>query len=70
MPVQIERAARRNSAMPTPGVGNTELDLVKTLDEIYDPHNRIMRDLRVDDRDLKEFPNFWAFVDCKVWCND
>ena len=60
--MQIERAARRNSAMPTPGVGNTELDLVKTLDEIYDPHNRIMRDLRVDDRDLKEFPNFWAFT--------
>jgi hypothetical protein len=61
MPVQIERAARKNSALPT-APGATELDLVKTLDEIYDPHNRIMRDLRVDDRDLKEFPNFWAFT--------
>lgn len=39
----------------------SELDLVKVLDEIYDPNNRVMRDLRVDDRDLPEFPNLYEF---------
>ncbi len=44
------------------GEPEAELDLVKVLDEIYDPNNRVMRDLRVDDRDLVEFPNFWDFT--------
>lgn len=60
MPVQqkIERQ-RANSAIAKQEPN--ELDLVKVLDEIYDPHNRVMRDLRVDDRDLKEFPNLYEF---------
>jgi hypothetical protein len=60
MPVSEEQQRRRNSTTPVTEV--KELDLIKVLDEIYDPHNRVMRDLRVDDRDLKEFPNFWEFT--------
>lgn len=41
---------------------STELDMLKVLDDIYDPRNKVIRDLRVDDRDLKEFPNFWDFT--------
>lgn len=53
------KLTRANRAI---GDEKTELDLVKVLDEIYDPNNRVMRDLRVDDRDLVEFPNFWDFT--------
>lgn len=60
MPVQEKiDVQRRNSSIQTKEVN--ELDLVKVLDEIYDPNNRVMRDLRVDDRDIKEFPNLYEF---------
>lgn len=39
--------------------------MVKTLDEIYDPRNRVLRDLKVDDRDMEEFPNFFEFATSK-----
>lgn len=40
----------------------SEFDVERLLDEIYDPNYKVMRDLRVDDRDLAEFPNFWDFT--------
>lgn len=56
---QSKLTHRANTAVVA---GPTELDLEKVLDEIYDTNNRVMRDLRVDDRDIKEFPNFWDFT--------
>lgn len=54
-----DQARRGNAAIgDTPG---TELDLVSTLDDLFDPRTQQMFDLDVDDRDFKEFPNFYQF---------
>jgi hypothetical protein len=39
-----------------------ELDLVGLLEEAIDPKTQMVRDLRIDDRDLKEFPNYHSFA--------
>lgn len=39
----------------------SELKLIETLESIIKTGNRIPPDLRIDDRDLKEFPNFYTF---------
>ena len=51
---------RRNAALDFDNQ-NFELDLVAELDQIYDPRHKIMRDLKVDDRDLPEAANFFEF---------
>lgn len=61
-PDKIEFQSSRRSALDVHAPETGELDLIKVLDDIYDPRHRVMRDLRVDDRDMKEFPNFWAFT--------
>jgi hypothetical protein len=55
--------ARANSSFSeTRDESKNELDLIAMLDDIYDVNNNVMRDLKVDDRDLPEFPNFWDFT--------
>lgn len=41
--------------------GKAELDLVDMVSSILSSDTSIPRDLRVDDRDIKEFPNFYEF---------
>lgn len=41
---------------------DTSLDLSSLIDDVLASKSRIAPDLRVDDRDLKEFPNFYS------WC--
>lgn len=56
-------AARSNSAFSQAREPErSELDLISVLDDIYDVKSNVMRDLKVDDRDMVEFPNFWDFT--------
>lgn len=38
-----------------------ELQLVKMLDQAFASHNKVPPDIRIDDRDVPEFPNFFEF---------
>ena len=38
-----------------------ELNLPLLLDSLFDPNNKVLYDLKVDDRDFKEFPNLYSF---------
>jgi len=40
---------------------NLELDLESMVADAIDPTTRMVRDLRIDDRDFKLFPNYWEF---------
>ncbi len=56
---QIERSGRRDAViLPT---ATAELDLVDLMDNLFDVNNQVMYDLKVDDRDFPEFPNFYEF---------
>ncbi len=46
-----------------------ELKLVAMLDEVLNPDINVPRDLKVDDRDLPEFPNFFEFSTSKTGLN-
>lgn len=48
---------------------DTELHLVETLNELLDPNTRVPHDLKIDDRDIKEFPNFYKFCFAKDGLN-
>jgi len=39
-----------------------ELDLINVLDTIVDPNTKMLRDLKIDDRDFAEFPNVYEFM--------
>lgn len=54
-----EKEVRGNASIgDTPG---NELDLISTLDTLFDPRSQQMFDLEIDDREFKEFPNFYQF---------
>lgn len=56
----------RANAIPE---AQAELDLSDLLDNLFDPNNQVMYDLRVDDREFKEFPNFLEFALAKEGLN-
>lgn len=43
-------------------MAKSELDLANMLDEILKSGARVAPDMRIDDRDMKEFPNFFSFA--------
>lgn len=55
-------------AVPDPNLG-APLELVAMLDELMNPANKIPFDLKIDDRDLPEFPNFFDFCMSKRGAN-
>ena len=42
-----------------------EVDLIDVITNAVDPHTKLLRDTRVDDRDIKEFPNYMEFITSK-----
>lgn len=42
-----------------------ELDLVAMVKDAIDPNTQLPRDLKIDDRDIPEFPNYFNFVMAK-----
>ena len=60
-------ASQSALAVPSFGLdvdyGKAELDLSAMLDKVLDSTNSLVpKDLKIDDGDLKEYPNFYAFV--------
>lgn len=42
-----------------------ELDLESMVSQAVDPSTKLLRDLKFDDRDIPEFPNYWDFITSK-----
>lgn len=42
-----------------------ELNLIEALNDSLDGNKKVPQDFRIDDRDIKEFPNFYDFVTSK-----
>lgn len=55
--LDLEEAAKVDLGTETVQV----LDMITMLDQAMSSANAISPDLRIDDRDLKEYPNFWSF---------
>lgn len=56
----VEKKRNSTSALPD-NTEHHELELSAMLNELLNPKNAIPYDLKVDDRDLPEFPNFFEF---------
>ena len=68
---RAERSAREadadTSKVSEEEARSSEIDLIAALDEVFDSKTKQPRNLKVDDRDLKEFANYKAFFTGTTW---